>query len=269
MGYPIMVGLPGPSAQWGAVRGLMAASQKNDVSVDNEDNSHDNFNALWAKALTLAEAGQFTHFAMLHSDVFPEDCWVDMLVDEMDKAQVTFISSPVAIKDIRGVMSCGIGDPANPWSPKRRITARELNRLPMTFGAADFGYPGELLLHNNGCWVADLRDKRFYECDEAGDLKACFQFPKRICRDPATRFWRPQGESEDWYFSRMIHGLGITSAITRRCKIKHRGPVEFANWGAWGEYEQDDDTRPYWDKDFKPAVTDAQMRVAERMRFAG
>ncbi len=243
----VMLGIPGPSAQWGAIRGLLQASSCHKVMIENADNGHDNFNTLWLEGLNAAEAGAITHFAMLHSDVYPEANWIDTLIEGMEKSDVTLISAPIAIKDGRGIMSCGIGNPENSWSPLRRVTAKELECLPDTFDASDLGYPGHCLLHNNGCWIADLRDKRFFETDANGDLRAIFQFPKR-CFRAANGAWMRQGESEDWYFSRMIHDLGIRSAITKRCKIRHRGTVDFANWGAWGEFEQDEDTREAWEK---------------------
>ncbi len=55
------------------------------------------------------------------------------------------------------------------------------------------------------------------------------------------------GESEDWWFSKRVHELGIQSAITKKVTLSHRGSMEFSNTGAWGLYEADEDTRVKWD----------------------
>jgi hypothetical protein len=248
MRHKVRLGFPGPGGLFGALRGLMTATKwKHDVVITNSDTAHGNFNVLWAEALDLAEAGEITHFAMLHSDTIPEPGWLDVLLGELDAAGVALVSAAIAIKDGRGLASCGIGDPADPWRPLRRFTFKELQGFPETFGAAHVGYPGGMLLHNNGCWVADLRRKEWYAEDENGDLVAYFEFPHRIRRGPDGKR-RALGESEDWYFSRQMHKLGIPSRITRKVVIAHRGQMDFPNHTAWGAYEHDEDLRDKWDR---------------------
>ena len=68
------------------------------------------------------------------------------------------VSTVLPIKDRRGVTSTAIDDPEDEWTPLRRLTMREVHRLPETFSAqADCGYPNNALLVNTGCFVLDLR----------------------------------------------------------------------------------------------------------------
>ena len=199
------------------------------------------FNDLLASVLNLHAAGQATHFCMLHADIECEDFWVDVLVDEVDRLHADLISVAVPIKDFRGVTSCGIQDPTDRWHPLKRFTMREIYDLPETFGAAEAGYPGMGLLHNNGCFCLDLRSSLFHELDEQGVLKARFDFPREVFRGPSGAY-DCRGESEDWYFSRAIHDLGAKTFITRKVKLTHCGGHSFPNTSAWGIYDSDEDS---------------------------
>lgn len=246
--YRIYLGCPGPSFMFGALRGILMASQNHLVNRQNSAAPAGNFDALWCEALNEFEAGTCTHFAMIHSDITPEPHWLDVLVEEMEKHKVGLISAAIAIKDYRGLTSCGIGDPDDNWSPLRRVTVKELEALPDTFGAKDLmGLWGghHCLLNNNGLWLADLRFEEWRKTDDKGNLLCTFNFPRRNRRDVNGK-WGTEGESEDWYFSRMAHSLGIPSRITKRVKVSHRGSNDFPNFGGWGQNEVDEDTRPKW-----------------------
>ncbi len=243
----IFLACPGPSFDFGALRGILMASNDHEVYRQNSAAAAGNFDILWCDALNESEAGLCTHFAMIHSDISPEPGWLDVLVEEMEKHAVGLLSAAVPIKDHRGLCSCGVARSDTNWSPRRRVTVRELLELPETFGAADFGYPGECLIHNNGLWLADLRHPEWRATDADGHLIASHKFPRASFRDPATGLWQTMGESEDWYFSRQAHELGIPSKITRRVKLTHRGATQFSNFSAWGTYEHDEDTRAAWD----------------------
>lgn len=244
--YKVSLGLPGTSFIFGTLQAIGQSSRDHDVTVDPACAVACNFNRLWANALNLFEVGEITHFAMIHADVTPEPYWLDKLIEEMDRLNASLVSAAVPIKDSRGLLSCGIGDLDDPWVPLRRVTMREAMKLPETFGAEDFGYPGEMLLHNNGCWVADLRYKEFFQTDSDGNLIPYFRFPERIRRDSNGR-WGNVGESEDWYFSRMLHELGLRNTyVTRKVKLTHRGFVDYCNWEAWGQFENDENTAHKW-----------------------
>jgi len=245
--HKVRVGLPGPRAE---VEVLLAWEQATYEHLPTRTKSaqvYGNFDLLLIEAMNAFEAGEATHFAMLHSDTLTAPGWLDIILAEMDKFDLGLCSVPAAIKDQRGLMSSGIGDPKNPWNPWRRITSREMQNLPETFTAEDFGYPGEILLHNNGCWCMDLRKPEWFKTDAEKNLIAHFAFPTKVYRCPHTKKWTFAGESEDWYFSRRVHELGIKSAITRKVVLRHRGTIDYPNNEPFGIYEHDENTRDNWD----------------------
>jgi hypothetical protein len=231
------------------VQGVFTASlQRHDVFITNAGTGWDDFNSVWCDALNAAERGEITHFAMLHSDISPDAGWLDVLLDELDRLDADLVSVPSPIKDVRGLTSSGIGNPDNRWSPLRRFTVRELERFPETFDAGDVGYAGLPLLHNTGCWACDLRRPSFFQEDD-GNLVAFFDFPRRVYR-AENGSWVNACESEDWYFSRMLHNLGASTFITRKVKLCHRGVMDFPNHGNWGTYlAGDENTKALWRKE--------------------
>jgi hypothetical protein len=102
------------------------------------------------------------------------------------------------------------------------------------------GYPGGILLHNTGCWVADLRNPLFRATDPDGTLTAFFDFPRRVSRGPDSK-WTCNCESEDWYFSRKLHLLGAKTFICRKPRLIHQGIAEYPNNEPWGTYLAGDD----------------------------
>lgn len=237
----VFMAFPGASFCWGTVRGALLATQKDhELFPENNGNGWDDFNALWAHALNVAEAGGATHFAMLHSDVSPQPGWVDVLLEEMESHDADMVSCVVPIKDERGLTSCGIGLVDDPWNAYKRFTIRELESYPETFSIAETWHKEKFLLHNTGCWVADLRKAVFYETNEQGALKAFFDFPTGIVRGKDGT-WVNLRESEDWFFSRQLHLLGASTWITRKVKLTHSGIRRFPNYGKWGTYDTDRD----------------------------
>ncbi len=245
------LGCPGKSFCWGAVQGMLEATLgAHEVRALSSGTGWDDFNAIWAMALNMAESGEITHFAMLHSDVVPHAGWIDILVDELEERGADLVSTAIPIKDTRGLTSCGIGDPDNRWSAFRRFTVREILKMPPTFGLADTPHPDKILLHNTGCWLADLRSPLFFETDTEGALKCWFDFPTRVSRLPSENGkgkWSHSRESEDWFFSRRLHEAGARTFITRRVRLSHRGDADYSNFVPFGIYEHDEDTRPIWD----------------------
>lgn len=216
-----------------------------ELEVQNSGSTWDNFDLLWASALSAARRGEITHFVMLHADVEPELNWLDILLAEMDRMEADMISVVIPIKDPRGVTTCGIGDPNNRWAPWRRFTVRETAAFPPTFSADDTGYPGWPLLHNHGCFAADLRKEVFFRVDQHGTLRAFFDFPRRVYEKPDGSF-ALACESEDWYFSRCLYELGAKTFATTKVKLNHAtGSVKYPNFGAWGD-EHDEESRFKW-----------------------
>src|SRR5512146_50667 len=66
------------------------------------------FNRLWAAALTKAQRGKITHFAMLHSDIAPEPGFLDVLMEECCRLNADLVSAVIPLKDGRAVTSTAI-----------------------------------------------------------------------------------------------------------------------------------------------------------------
>lgn len=173
------------------------------------------FNVQLAEALDMRDAGQVTHFAMIHSDVAPRGYWLDDLWRIMSERGDDLVSVVVPIKDQSPRRtSTAIGDRDDPWTLKRFIGLDDRLRLPETFGPSDVCGPGEVLLVNTGLWLADLR--RPYWDDFA------FGFETRITRgdDGRRTAWvRP----EDWELSRLLDRCHAPYSATWSVRVKHFG----------------------------------------------
>jgi hypothetical protein len=174
--------------------------------------------------------GNFTHFAMLHDDIVPQNNWLDALVDELLATGADLLSAVVPIKDVNGMTSTAI-DGEDIFLVERRITMTEVYRLPPTFSAADCGYPSKALLTNSGCWVCDFTKPWRYNIR--------FTIQDRIRRDPRTGLWQAEVASEDWQFARDVQAQGGKVLATRKVGLAHFGHLPFANNGPWGEAEYD------------------------------
>jgi len=244
--HQVLLGFPGNEMCYGAAKGLREGTLGvHDVYDVQRGMGWDDMNQLWCHALNRARRGDITHYAQLHSDITPSPGWIDLLIDELDDRQADFISATVAIKNDDGLTSCGIGDAANPWSPWRRFTLRELHAMPETFGIADTPHPDRYLLHNSGCFVADLRNPLWRTVDANNCLVADFAFPicSRVLPDGEVVSER---ESEDWHFSRGMAQLGLNTLVTRRVATIHFGSRGYRNDSPWGKMEHDEATQSKW-----------------------
>lgn len=244
--HTVMLGFPGGEMCYGAHKGLRDATLgAHEVYEEQSGIGWDDMNRLWCYALNQAHKGKITHFAMLHSDIMPSPGWIDLLIDELDDRKADFISAVAALKNDDGLTSCGIGDADNQWEPHRRFTMRELVEMPETFAIEDTPHPDRYLLHNTGCWVADLRSPLWRVTKADGSLLADFSFPIRAAVLPTGEIVH-QRESEDWHFSRMMALLGCKTLCTRRVATVHYGQKGFRNDRAWGRLEHDDATQAKW-----------------------
>jgi hypothetical protein len=246
--YQIALGQPhNGTICYGTAQGMFRASLNHTVRVIHEPSSllAAGFNSIYCQALNLSESGEITHLAFLHGDIAPEDLWIDKLVDEMDRMQADFMSVIVPIKDVRGLTSTGVGRFGMDWSPLKRFTMSEVMELPETFGIGDTIYPGHVLLHNSGCWIADLRNPLFHTEDASGMGLVYFTINDRIVRNGGK--WTYQVEPEDWFFSRRLHEQGAKSFVTRKVTVGHCGYFEYRNDHAWGIHKEDEQTRELWD----------------------
>lgn len=194
------------------------------------------FNVLWTTALNARrQDNDVTHFAMLHSDVVPQDGWLDVLYEEMDVLGLDLLSVVMPIKTLEGLTSTAIDRADGGWQPERRLTLREVHRLPETFTAEDCGYEGRALLVNTGCWLADLRNPIFEKCafrvlDDVQEVSV--PDPQRL--SGTQEMLAPACVSEDWDFSRQVHKLGGRVAATRKVACKHVGPFLYDNQRVYG-----------------------------------
>ena len=246
--HEVLLAVPGRGFAWGMVEALQQVSRVHGVRMANNSNGFDDMNVLWAQAMNMYDAGEITHFAMLHSDIAPMALWLDVLLTEMDDREAALVSTAVPIKDNRGLTSSGVGVHSNPWGAFRRFTVRELSDLPPTFGLSDTPHdqPGKYLIHNTGCMVCDLRCPAFREVDVEGCLKVWLGFPTRVGKHAGR--WVHVRESEDWFFSRKLAEAKPLppSFITRKVQVKHMGEFAFPNSGDWGSYAHDQETKERW-----------------------
>jgi predicted O-methyltransferase YrrM len=218
---------------FGAACGIFrATANKLIVRIEHSNSSllAQNFNIPWAAALNKARKGErVDYFAMLHADCEPQDFWLDTLVEELEAKKLDVLGVVAPLKDARGVTSTALARPdGDTWRPHARLTLSEVYRLPETFTGDDVGYP---LLLNTGCWVC-----RF---DEAWARQVHFTVNDRIAFDPKKDVYFVQTEPEDWFFSRLLHELGLRVGCTRKVRLGHRGDMVFGNTRGWGENEFD------------------------------
>jgi hypothetical protein len=202
------------------------------------------FNRLWCEALAGSNRGQFSHFAMLHSDIEAAPGWIDVLMDEMNKHELGMIAAVSPIKSEHGITSTAVGDVDDIWS-QRRLTMKEIYNLPETFTDGDLyewkkaaGRLEHRLLLNTGCWLADLSLPQWRHVDEeTHEMRFRFTQKDRIverdgkfCTDFAP---------EDWLWSRDCHKAGIKIAATRKVKLSHYGVTAFSNEEPWGLWDKD------------------------------
>jgi hypothetical protein len=189
-----------------------------------------NFNQLWCDALNRRQQLGLTHFAMLHADIAVPTGWLDALVAEQQRVGADLLSAVVPIKSEAGLTSTGLRAPDA--AVGRRLTMREVMRLPVTFCAADTDSPTHWLLVNSGLWVCDFTRPWVEE--------AHFWIGDRIVRDPSGRF-RAEVLAEDWNFSDWCARRGLKVFATRVVPVKHFGTFGYPNDRAWGEWETDRD----------------------------
>jgi hypothetical protein len=267
--YRVYLAVPGRNFCWGTVTGVVNSTVKHVAIPHNAGygfSGVEDFNLLWTDAHNFAEAGDATHFAMLHGDITPDvtQRWLDILLDEMDRLDASLVSAVSPIKDPRGVTSSGICDLDDPWKPFRRFTIREIEQsLPETFNNVDAGYPDRPLLHNTGCWVCDLRKPEFHAKKPDGSLDLYFEFPTAAFRSNGK--WEHRRESEDWHFSRSLWARGVRNTyITRKVRLRHHGDSVWTNFGGWGQFQDgDENTAEKW----RPKLEAKPLRMLQMLQF--
>ncbi len=78
-----------------------------------------------------------------------------------------------------------------------------------------------------------------------------FEINDRIVFEKSSNKYVAENESEDWFFSRLLHEIGtgpseghrpLRIGATRKVEIMHRGEMQFLNNHAWGTNRVDFDT---------------------------
>ncbi len=217
---------------FGSGRGLWKACRdSNSYAIGHAASSllANGFNRLWCEALNLQAAGEdIEYFAMLHSDMQPEDFWLDTLIAEMEAHGLDMLGTVAPIKDHNGLTSIALDEYGEYWRPHCRLTMKEVFRLPETFTSDDLGKP---LLLNTGCWVCKF-DKRW-------NTKVHFEVKDRIVYSKASGGYEAEVESEDWFFSRLCHEQGLKLGCTRKVRLRHTGRMEWGNDEPWGQWDYD------------------------------
>ena len=247
----IYLGMPGYGKQTAqAGRGFWRASRNMDHVTNEYRNGSllaSNFNQLWCGALNLVHSGgQVDYFAMLHDDIGPDDYWLDTLIEELESNDLDLLGVVVPIKDSRGVTSIALDRPGDHWMAHSRLTMHDVFALPETFTSEDIGLP---ILLNSGCWVC-----RF---DLSWAKKVHFAVNDRIVFNRAANRYQSQTESEDWFFSRLCHEIGLKIGATRKVHVVHQGDMMFSNARPWGTDPYD---REYTDRSAVPGAFPHDVR---------
>ena len=201
-----------------------------------------NFNDLWCKALNGRKTYGITHFAMLHSDIVPEDNqWLAKLYQILVDSGKQIVSAAMPIKDNRGLTSVAFD--THPWRPLR-LTMQDLAELPETFDNDTMrrhgGFIGDRsqlqIIFNTGLWIADVR--QLWADNVVFDIR-------NDIRLDANGIYHAEFEPEDWLFSRWCNLHDVPYAVTKAIKAKHVGSFSFPNYGTWGTDKHDTDNMPH------------------------
>lgn len=188
-----------------------------------------NFNQLWCGALNMVHTGaRLDYFAMQHDDVEPGIHYLDTMVDILESHDLDILGVAVPIKDCHGSTSIALARDDTNWRVHSRLTMTDLHRLPETFTSKDVGRP---LLLNTGCWVCKF--------DMSWATQVHFEINDRIYFDSPSNSYRAQTEPEDWFFSRLLHELGLKIGCTRKVIVNHRGDADYTNAYPWGDHTFD------------------------------
>lgn len=204
-----------------------------------------NFNTLWCDAWNKG----FDFFVLLHADLGVETDpnsllgigpWLDTLINMTVKLKADVTAAVVAIKSQHGHTTLGLDfEPDKPYT-FRRVTIRELNRLPNDFIARQdvckiFGQDpataGAMLI-NTGCLCMRLRGP---------GAKDWTQWPGFAIEDKivfnragkAKAFTLP----EDWRLSRWLYANNYRYYALPQLITEHSGAASYVNRGLWGMAE--------------------------------
>lgn len=238
-----------PSVIYNAVAGMFLCTDgRNNVTLGEhyEGASWErNHNTAWYDALNRRDAGEITHFAMIHADVCPTKYWLDVLMSELERTQTAMISTAIPFRDDSGLTSVAIDNMEDHFAP-RRLTLKEIRKLPPTFTYDDCFQrlveiePNSRLVLNTGLMLLDIRKDRWGDwADEVN-----FQFVHERVRAPgevrfadgtkkAVNLRVMRMRSEDWELSRVMNDKKVPYVGTSAVVAKHVG---YCVWGNDEDY---------------------------------
>lgn len=182
----------------------------------------------------------FDDICILHTDVCPENGWLDILYEEREAIGTKVIHAVSPIKDHRGVTSTAYAYSDEPWTLLRRLTMAESKKLPETWTLDDVQQTIDAkikhVLPNTGCLLVS--------CDVLNDFPG-FEIRDRIRKTvkEGKTVWLSEVVPEDWNFGFWCAANNIAVAGTRKVKLDHRGPENWPNTAVWG-----DPVDVFWDK---------------------
>jgi hypothetical protein len=227
----------------GAAKALYArASRGHTVSVAADTCSllTANCNRHWSAALNRGQQQGYEWFAMLHSDVEPEEWWLDKSIDLAERHDADALSAVAPLKDSSGMTSTAIAHPSDRFRLFTQLTQAQVNHpsFPAVFDieqavAALAALPEPLtvpdvpisrLLVNTGCFVCRL--------DRPWCQRVHFANEDQLARDGGL--FTAQFYGEDWLFSRRIAEEGGRVMATKSIRLKHWGSMAFESSEYWG-----------------------------------
>lgn len=201
-----------------------------------------NMNELYAMALNYRKQyPALKWFALCHSDIVPEQFWLDKLIAEAEKHNADMMAAISPLKDASGVVSMAIEVPGTERYPFMRFTLRQVlhESFPETFDInmavdaltnklpADLALPtlaphaqNAILLSNTGAMVLRI--------DKPWNDELFFYNVDRIFINPQGDF-QAMFESEDWNFSRSVTQAGGKVMCTRNVQLQHVGLFQYDN----------------------------------------
>lgn len=204
------------------------------------------FNTLFCSAYKR----DFDYFILLHSDIgvysnIPGTSWADILVNRLRQLEMASVSVVSPIKNEQGVTSTALQLHKNNPYGMRRITVKELEKLPPQCILKEdvcklFNVPQEEagpLLINTGVLCMDLKNVDWFGLRWPGfHIEDCIAWNKQGVPDPYTT-------PEDWNLSRWLDRKKLSYCAISDLQINHLGSKSFTNFGNWG-----------WDTDTNPVI---------------
>lgn len=189
------------------------------------------FNQSWCVCLNQRKELGVDYFMMLHADILPEYGFAEKMLTEMQRTGAHLLSAVSPFKNNSGLTSTALNIPDH---PTRRLTMKEIAKLPETFSLEDckiFDQNVAHLMTNTGLILVDLN-----WVDNLGAKRKHLYFAGRdwLVEDAAGKL-HPMMFPEDWHFSKTAADLGAKVMATRKVKITHLGQIGYENQGEWGK----------------------------------